>query len=670
MDQSVGDNQFERQHCPLNSTVSTAFQSLDTVRALHQTVVSLRTALEDAHKEIDNLKKQILIQTDIDDGKLFRLIHEPANIDNSNSEEQVVQQINQQQNSVENIITELSESLDQHQQKLLVEQQENQKQEKIHIRPTIETEQISINSVQLPTETERIITSSKKTAQNSNKNLKIKSSTCKFTYDLTNEKSSQLKNAKYSETINEPTTNSPRLRTNTFTLSSGAGGSEKKRKQMASKIDVKIKVSSNIKVNESGSSTTTDTGSSDNTKDATDQSQSDEQGSASDSAEHEDHEESYQQPEKDNKHETVDIDMTSQENINITKKEITMKKSSTDNINIDNLSVSSLSEGDNSVFGDDDAGENQTDHKANPKLVATQSTSSELHGEEVDDIELIFSSDDKEFPQEDLVSISEYEPWGKAGTSGTPVLVNFSTILSSGEEQQDDIESKQMEMGQDGNENVNEQRRFNRRQQAGDGNIDSCDNLYTDYNNSHPEDHDDEQNNDNNSSRRDENFDTFDPIGNTNTTMGRRWTNYNVLIETDISKCGIAEENILEMGRRNTCPNPPAYRPILHREALGQQQQSRHCSMRCPLTSKFPRINRTQQYPSSRSTRPILSESNRPGPKRSSSAQTEISALPEHWRSESHLAGGRYGVGMCTLPSKFVPSPGMACHRYPLRYFF
>lgn len=661
MDQSVGGGQFERQQCPLNTTISTAFQSLDTVRALHQTVVSLRTALEDAHKEIDNLKKQILIQTDIDDGKLFRLIQEP----HINGSENQLQQHVEQQNQEQQQSVEPSQSLDNNKNNQIEQQQQ---QQEIIIRPTIETEQISINSVNLPAETDIPITpSSKKSApSNSNKNLKIKSSACKFTYDVINQKSSsQLKNEKYTETIIEPNIrviNSPRIRSDTFTLSTG----DKKRKQMASKIDVKIKVSSNIKVNESGSSTTTDT-CSDNAKDTTDQSQSDDQTSASDSAERDDNDgESSQLQDINNKDDdAADIHMTSQENINVIQDQhrqgITITKSSTENINIDNLSVTSLSEGDNSVFGDDDGPiEMATDKKVNAKL-ATQSTSSELHGEEVDDIELIFSSDDKEFPQEDLVSISEYEPWGKAGASGTPVLVNFSAIPSSGEEQ-DDNESKQMDMAQD-DENVSDGQRYDRQI---DGQIESnSDYLYTDDNNSQGKD--DEQN-DNNLSRRDENFDTFDPIGNTNTTMGRRWTNYNVLIETDISKCGIAEENILEMGRRNTCPNPPAYRPILHREALGQQ--SRHSSVRCPLTSKFSRINRTQQYPSSRSTRPILSESNRPGPKRSSSAQTEISALPEHWRSESHLAGGRYGAGMCTLPSKFVPPPGMGCHRYPLRYYF
>lgn len=62
--------------------------------------------------------------------------------------------------------------------------------------------------------------------------------------------------------------------------------------------------------------------------------------------------------------------------------------------------------------------------------------------EEVDDIELILSSDDKEFPQEDLVSISYYEPWQMCGQSGTPILVNFNNI-SSDNEGADDGESQE-----------------------------------------------------------------------------------------------------------------------------------------------------------------------------------------------------------------------------------
>ncbi|EFA08340.1 uncharacterized protein LOC103313795 [Tribolium castaneum] len=101
------------------------------------------------------------------------------------------------------------------------------------------------------------------------------------------------------------------------------------------------------------------------------------------------------------------------------------------------------------------------------------------------------------------------------------------------------------------------------------------------------------------------------------------------IVETDISKCGIQE---VEYGglRRNTCPNPLQYRPLLHREALSK---------------------------GSRKTRPILAHSN--AIRKDSGAQTDISALPgSSWLSESNLANKtRGGENFPTLPSKF-PLPG------------
>lgn len=80
-------HQFEQLHQQRNQHMSTlpqqqqptdphittvAFQSLDTVRALHQTVVSLRKALEKAHLEIDSLKKRITAKDDVEEGKKYR----------------------------------------------------------------------------------------------------------------------------------------------------------------------------------------------------------------------------------------------------------------------------------------------------------------------------------------------------------------------------------------------------------------------------------------------------------------------------------------------------------------------------------------------------------------------------------------------------------------------
>lgn len=64
---NIRQNDNRHHHIP-----TVAIQSLDTVRALHQTVVSLRKALEDANREIDSLKKQITVKDNIEEGKKFR----------------------------------------------------------------------------------------------------------------------------------------------------------------------------------------------------------------------------------------------------------------------------------------------------------------------------------------------------------------------------------------------------------------------------------------------------------------------------------------------------------------------------------------------------------------------------------------------------------------------
>lgn len=82
------------------------------------------------------------------------------------------------------------------------------------------------------------------------------------------------------------------------------------------------------------------------------------------------------------------------------------------------------------------------------------------------------------------------------------------------------------------------------------------------------------------------------------------------IIETDISKIGIQDVDYTS-GRRNTCPNPLQYRPIVHREAI--------------------------KGIATRKMRPILAHSN--AIRRDSGAQTDISAIPgSSWRSESSLA--------------------------------
>lgn len=256
MDQTAGGGQFERQHCPLNTTVSTAFQSLDTVRALHQTVVSLRTALEDAHKEIDDLKKQILIQTDIDDGKTYRRTQDPPNDINIEAAPTEIP-ISAAENRVPPNQLDTNNTL---------QEQANQL--------TDETEQKRISSVHFPAETEDITHSEKllheitinKSAQSVKKSKsKSKSSSRTFKYDLVNQSEPTLSgDIEETETWREKSEFRPSIRviSTPKSASEESVAGDRKRKQMASKIDVKIRVSSNIQVNEGGSSasTSTDTG--------------------------------------------------------------------------------------------------------------------------------------------------------------------------------------------------------------------------------------------------------------------------------------------------------------------------------------------------------------------------------------------------------------------------
>ncbi|XP_050294446.1 uncharacterized protein LOC126734766 isoform X2 [Anthonomus grandis grandis] len=103
------------------------------------------------------------------------------------------------------------------------------------------------------------------------------------------------------------------------------------------------------------------------------------------------------------------------------------------------------------------------------------------------------------------------------------------------------------------------------------------------------------------------------------------------IVETDISKCGIHEVEYAGT-RRNTCPNPLQYRPLSHRDAISKGFSQRKC-------------------------RPILTHSN--APRRESGAQTEISALPgSSWRSESSLGNqAKIGDNFTILPTKH-PLPG------------
>lgn len=129
------------------------------------------------------------------------------------------------------------------------------------------------------------------------------------------------------------------------------------------------------------------------------------------------------------------------------------------------------------------------------------------------------------------------------------------------------------------------------------------------------------------------------------------WT-HSVVVETDISKCGIIDENDAPRTnnlRRNTLPSPMPYRPIIHKEVLSASKSPSH-------TVKFSASRSPRSNMSSDSKRlpmrPILIEPNG-SPKCESEAQTDITALPSHWKSESYLAH-KVSHQFTTLPSKFT----------------
>lgn len=183
--------------CP-HEHITTAFQSLDTVRALHHTVISLRAALEDAHREIDNLKKNISIQTVIDDGKVYH----------------------QQQQQLD-VGSGLDETISTGVQTDLLTTSE---------RPEPKNPVVSIEEPKLK---EQPIVEEKLSSLSPRK--KSRKATSKGKYELGDTIRSGL----------------PDIRIT-------SGGSNHHHKQMASKIDVKIKVSSNIKVEGPAADSSTD----------------------------------------------------------------------------------------------------------------------------------------------------------------------------------------------------------------------------------------------------------------------------------------------------------------------------------------------------------------------------------------------------------------------------
>lgn len=84
------------------------------------------------------------------------------------------------------------------------------------------------------------------------------------------------------------------------------------------------------------------------------------------------------------------------------------------------VDVGSQIETDDDVFANEGDDRNGLSIDGQLRAVTPQSPrrSTSENQEEVDDIDLILSSDDKELTHEELISISYYEPWQKCGKSG------------------------------------------------------------------------------------------------------------------------------------------------------------------------------------------------------------------------------------------------------------
>ncbi|XP_038109854.1 uncharacterized protein LOC6032291 [Culex quinquefasciatus] len=602
-------------YCPYStdSSSSSYVRPFDTVRALHETVVSLREALEESRREVDQLRKQINVRDTVEEGKDFK----------------------KEQGSQQNLNT------------------------------SVESEEVR---------------AAEKKQRRVKKRSKVKEESSSPVPQAEPKQESPKKKHLSKDGSHQKLSVVPDIQI----VSHPASGHS----AMASRIDVKIKVSSNINVD--GSSSEADT--SEAGKEDVEVKEQD----TSETPEDEEKTIAEDHPKEDQDNENVTvreefikgdssnlkINLTNEESLSVRKSTegINIRQTSSENlhVDVDRQSNASISDGDNSVFTEDVTTPVEQEQGAagytapvpRPSVKKSESDNQE----EVDDIELIFSSDDnKDIGQEDLVSISDFEPWQETGQSGTPVLIKFKALSSDQESskknsmERSDSEVAEGETGRDLTKGRSLESQDSKKSldfSVKSSSLEKDNSLeYGDV-------------------RRDDSFDTGATGG--TSALGKRWTNYNVLIETDISKCGIVEENILEMGRRNTCPNPPAYRPIIH---TGSRSPAT-ASNRSPLAVKFSRSPRTysphQYLPPGKTLRTVTAaydssgaSSGRSGmtaagmsdeAKRSRAAQTDITALSQQWRSETHLSGAEYGAGLYTLPSKYVPPPaGTGARKYSLR---
>ncbi|KAJ8712154.1 hypothetical protein PYW07_004996 [Mythimna separata] len=334
-----------------------------------------------------------------------------------------------------------------------------------------------------------------------------------------------------------------------------------------------------------------------------------------------------------------------------------------------------MSEGDNSVFSEGGT----TPMDPNAAAVGDEKQEDNASGnesEEVDDIELIFTTDeskDMSNLQEDLVSIREGDQWAPQSAStahSTPVLIKFHTLdpdfqpgpetkETSTENQENndqtievskqkrvslpnDKEIRHVAFNSKGSldlpgrsilkscDNRSDNMLFRKSPNVSSRRLDSIDSLTCEYNRGLSFDNTKSSSFELGSSmdilHREESVDSF----HRNIHLGHR---YSVFAETDISKCGTSEDDLAANlnVRRNTCPNPFQYRPS------GYRGVSRPPG---PFKAGTARL------------RPVLRDG--ATARRESGAQTDVCALPPRWSSDGYLAHKQLPVPVSTVPT--VPS--------------
>lgn len=124
-----------------------------------------------------------------------------------------------------------------------------------------------------------------------------------------------------------------------------------------------------------------------------------------------------------------------------------------------------------------------------------------------------------------------------------------------------------------------------------------------------------------------------------------------VLVETDISKCGIIGDSDTD-GDVFFNPVKHYLTPNVESQFYYKEQLAQKKSLKIPASCRKPFILRTQTQTQTLITKPV-SDNEGVTSVRDSEAQTDISAVPYHWKSESFLTGSKVNQNFPTLPSKF-----------------